>query len=148
MTKVLTSRDVAKALGIAQSTVSRAFTPGAPISPDLRERVHAAAAALGYRPNLLARGLIAGRSRLIGVLIAPQTNLLYPELLYELGRRLAAEDHQLLLFTVADEDAAARAIDRLQSFRVDAVLATGILGEAGARSNWSQRTSRWSPSTG
>lgn len=128
-----TSRDVASALGIAQSTVSRAFTPGASISPELRDRIHAAAEAIGYRPNLLARGLVAGQSRLIGMVIAPQTNLLYPELVYELSRRLAERDRQLLLLPADDEDAAAEACERLRSYRVDAIVATGVIGEETAR---------------
>lgn len=127
-----TSRDVAKALDIAQSTVSRAFTSGASISPELRARIHAAAEEIGYRPNLLARGLIAGRSGLIGVVIAPQTNLLYPEMLYELGGLLAERNYQLLLFPAPDADAARKAVTRLRAYRVDAVLATGVIAEAEA----------------
>ena len=41
---------------------------GVPIRDDTRERVLSAAATLGYRPNLLARGLRGSRSSLIGVI--------------------------------------------------------------------------------
>lgn len=126
----VTSRDVAKALNISQSTVSRAFTPGASISPALRDRIFAAAEKVGYRPNLLARGLIAGKSNLIGVVLARQTNLLYPELLYELSGRLAERGYQVLLFPIGDAASVQDAINRIWSFRVDAVLATGVLDEA------------------
>lgn len=125
----VTSRDVAEVLNISQSTVSRAFTPGASISPSLKERIYAAAEKIGYRPNLLARGLIAGKSKLVGVVLARQTNLLYPELLYELSGRLAQEGYQVLLFPIGDGVPLAEAIDRIWSYRVDAVLATGLLDE-------------------
>ena len=36
----------------------------------MREKVLAAAAELGYRPNVLARSLITGRSRIIGLVVA------------------------------------------------------------------------------
>lgn len=126
----VTSRDVARALNISQSTVSRAFTPGASISPALRDRIFAAAEKVGYRPNLLARGLIAGRSNLIGFVLQRETNLLYPELLYELSGKLAERGHQVLLFPVGDKASLQESIDRIWSYRVDAVLATGILDEA------------------
>lgn len=125
----VTSRDVAKALNISQSTVSRAFTPGASVSPALRERIYAAAEKVGYRPNLLARGLIAGKSNLVGVVLARQTNLLYPELLYELSGRLSERGYQVLLFPTAQDAPVQDVIDRIWAYRVDAVLATGVLGE-------------------
>lgn len=50
-------------------TVIRAFTPGAQIAPDTRERVLEAAAALSYQPNLLARSLATKRTNLIGILV-------------------------------------------------------------------------------
>lgn len=127
-----TSRDVAKALDIAQSTVSRAFTPGASISPDLRRRILEVAEELGYRPNLLARGLIAGRSKLIAVVLARQTNLLYPELLYEVSGRLADKGYQVLLFPTDDDGAIATTIERVLAYRVDAVLSTGVIDESQA----------------
>lgn len=131
-----TSRDVARALNIAQSTVSRAFTAGASISPALRSNIYATAEQIGYRPNLLARGLIAGRSRLVAVVLARQTNLLYPELLYELSGRLAEHGYQALLFPVDDDSQAASTdaaiaatIDKILAYRVDAVFSTGVIND-------------------
>ena len=128
-TAAATSRDVARELNIAQSTVSRAFTPGASISPGLRARIHKTAERLGYRPNLLARSLIAGRSKLIAVVLARQTNLLYPELLYEFSGRLAERGYQVLLFPTEDDGAIANTIERILAYRVDGVLATGVIDE-------------------
>lgn len=124
-----TSRDIARELKVSQSTVSRAFTPGASISPALREKIYAVAERIGYRPNLLARSLIAGRSNLIGLVFQRETNLLYPELLYELSGRLSERGHQVLLFTIGEGESVHDAIDRIWSYRVDAVLATGIVDE-------------------
>jgi len=62
-----TMRDVAERAGVSRSLVSTVFrgVPGA--SPATRERVLAAAAELGYRPDERARKLRSHDSRLIGV---------------------------------------------------------------------------------
>ena len=62
--KKVTSLEVAKLAGVSQSAVSRVFTPGASSSKKTNELVRKAAAKLGYRPNVLARSLITGRSRM------------------------------------------------------------------------------------
>src|SRR5579871_3910336 len=64
----VTIKDIAKHLGVSVSTVSYALNGGPrPVRNDVRDRVLAAAAALDYRPNHLARSLITRRSFTIGV---------------------------------------------------------------------------------
>ena len=62
-----TSHDVARAVGVSQATVSRALSGSSEVSEETRARVRAAAAELGYRPNLVARSLVRGESRTIAV---------------------------------------------------------------------------------
>lgn len=62
-------RDVARAAGVSVTTVSDALNGKGRISQATRDRVHRVAQELGYRPSSLARGLRAGRSRLLGVLV-------------------------------------------------------------------------------
>lgn len=64
-----TSVEVARLAGVSQSAVSRCFTAGASIAPETRDKVMAAARALGYRPNALARGLVGSRTDLVGVVV-------------------------------------------------------------------------------
>lgn len=65
----VTMRDVAKAAGVSVATVSHVVNdkPGARIGDDARRRVQEAVAALGYRPNALAKTLSQGTSRFIGL---------------------------------------------------------------------------------
>ncbi|MCA1408860.1 LacI family DNA-binding transcriptional regulator [Ensifer sp. IC3342] len=65
--RFVSAHAVAELAGVSRSAVSRAFTPGASIAPATLARVHEAAAALGYQVNDLARGLLANRSRLVGL---------------------------------------------------------------------------------
>ncbi len=96
--KLVTSGDVARLAKVSQSAVSRTFTPGASVSADTRRKVEEAAAALGYRPNALARAMISGQSRLIALMFAYLENQFYPVVLEGLSRRLQDEGYQVLLF--------------------------------------------------
>lgn len=74
---VVTMRDVARATGVSQSTVSRVLSgapTAVPIAEQTRERVLAAARELGYRPNPLARGLRGMRTMLLGVIVRDITD--------------------------------------------------------------------------
>ena len=63
----VSAQQVAERAGVSRSAVSRAFTPGASVAPKTRDKVMQAAAELGYQVNDLARGLLANRSRLVGL---------------------------------------------------------------------------------
>lgn len=65
----VTMRDVAQAAGVSVSTVSHVVNDkkGVRIGKDARERVQRAIEELGYRPNAMAKGLVNGRSRFIGL---------------------------------------------------------------------------------
>ncbi len=118
----VTSSQVAAHAGVSQSAVSRTFTPGASISPGTRARVLAAARELGYRPNAIARSLITNRSRIVAVVMAYLENLFYPDVLEQLGRRLAAENYHMLLFTSALDGDSDPVFDQLMQYRVDGIV--------------------------
>ena len=118
----VTSSQVADYAGVSQSAVSRTFTPGASISPKTRSKVLAAAKELGYRPNAIARSLITSRSRIIAVVMAYLENLFYPDVLEELGRRLAAENYHVLLFTGFQDRDSDPVFDQLMQYRVDGII--------------------------
>src|SRR5262249_18325704 len=72
LSTTITMKDIARSLGVSQSTVSRVLsgTPSAlPIATTTRERILAEARRLGYRPNPLASGLRGARTRLLGVIM-------------------------------------------------------------------------------
>ena len=76
----ITSLAVAELAGVSQSAVSRFFTPGTSVSKKTADKIRAAAAQLGYRPNILARSLKSGKSRIIGLVVAYLDNQFYPEI--------------------------------------------------------------------
>lgn len=64
-------RDLARELGLAPGTVSRALNGYDGVGAELRLRVQQAADRAGYRPDGAARRLRTGRSETIGVLLSP-----------------------------------------------------------------------------
>ncbi len=98
MSARITSVDVARRAGVSQSAVSRVFTPGASASPATAEKVRRAATELGYRPNVLARSLITGRSRIIGLVVAYLDNHFYPDILERLSKQLQDQGYHVLIF--------------------------------------------------
>ena len=65
----VTMRDVAEAAGVSVATVSHVVNDkkGARIGEAARERVRKAIEELGYRPNALAKNLVSGHSKFIGL---------------------------------------------------------------------------------
>jgi DNA-binding LacI/PurR family transcriptional regulator len=67
-----TSEEVAQLAGVSRATVSRALNGSARVSAEVRERVHAAAAQLGYEPDVIAQSLVRQRSQVIAVSLFPE----------------------------------------------------------------------------
>lgn len=129
MTRRITSLDVAARAGVSQSAVSRVFS-GASASKDTVSRVRAAAAELGYRPNVLARSLITGRSRIVGMVFAYLDNPFYPDALERFSRGLQDKGYHTLIFTVP-EGAAEHDIDRVVQQMLDHQVDGMILASVG-----------------
>lgn len=64
-----TIRDVAARAGVSVGTVSHALSGGQAVSAEARAAVEAAARALGWRANPLARGLRGARSGVLGLVL-------------------------------------------------------------------------------
>jgi DNA-binding LacI/PurR family transcriptional regulator len=64
-----TIRDVAARAGVNPSTVSRVFSGKAKISEHTQRRVHAAAAALDFHPNAIARSLSVQRTYTVAIVV-------------------------------------------------------------------------------
>jgi LacI family transcriptional regulator len=64
----VTLTDVAKLAGVSVATASKALNARDEVAPATRRRVQQAAEELSFQPNVLARGLISGNTRTIGLL--------------------------------------------------------------------------------
>ncbi|MEH3086025.1 MAG: LacI family DNA-binding transcriptional regulator [Xylophilus ampelinus] len=128
-----TAHAVADLAKVSQSAVSRTFTPGASVSEDTRARVLAAAKALGYRPNALARSLITRRSQIIALVMGYLENQFYPLVIEKLSQKLQKQGYHVLMFITGSEDADG-ALSEILQYQVDAVvMASAMLSQDLAR---------------
>ena len=125
-TKV-TALDVARHAGVSQPTVSRVFTPGMKVSPAMAEKVRKAARELGYRPNTLARSLITGQSKTIGLVVAYLDNPFYTEALEKLSRALKDQGYNLMVFLSANHAADIdNVVHDLLDHQVDGIIMASV----------------------
>lgn len=74
---MVTMLDVSREAGVSSATVSRVLTGSAEVDPKTRALVLAAVEKLGYRPNLVARGLRRQASQVIALIITDIENPFY-----------------------------------------------------------------------
>lgn len=122
---MVNSRDVARAAGVSQATVSRVLTPGTPVSAATRERVLRAMATVGYQPNLAAQTMKTGRTRTVGVVVADLTNPFYPQILGALGDALDDAGYRMTVW-VADSAKNDAALLAIRQGSVDGVVFTTV----------------------
>lgn len=97
MAKGVTLRDVAELAGVSSRTVSNVVNGYAPVAEATRLRVQQAVDKLGYRPNVLARNLAAGRSGQIAVVVPYLDTPYFAELLQGIIRAARVQGYNVLI---------------------------------------------------
>ncbi len=127
MNDKVTSMDVARRAGVSQSAVSRVFTPGASASKTTADKVRRAAEELGYRPNPLARAMITGKSRIIGLVVSYLDNQFYPVAIERLSNALQARGYHILIFTVQQTmEGIGNIVRQMLDYRVDGIITASV----------------------
>ena len=109
---------------VSPSTVSRALQDHPRISPERRAEIQRLAESLGYRPNQMARGLVTGRSRMLGAVVTDVTDHFVAEVLK--GAEAAAREAGYgLLFAMSNRNPAQElaAAETLLDHDVDGLIA-------------------------
>jgi DNA-binding LacI/PurR family transcriptional regulator len=79
--EAVTIKDIAKALGLSTSTVSRALRGSYEISPETSKMVLQYAESVNYRPNPIALSLKEKRSRSIGIVVCEIANTFFSQVI-------------------------------------------------------------------
>ncbi|MCC7448999.1 MAG: LacI family DNA-binding transcriptional regulator [Anaerolineae bacterium] len=98
-----TLRDIAQRANVSITTVSRILNgreSGVPIREETRQRVLSVAAELGYRPNLLARGLRGSHSSLVGVIVRDMSEPFFSQILRGIHQAAISRQYRLFLGSV------------------------------------------------
>ena len=120
--------DVARAAGVSTATVSRALRGLPNVSEATRDRVRAAAQALGYVASPSAASLASGRTRAIG-LLSPWVNRWYfANVIEGAERTLRAHGFDVLLYTIDRRrvEGRPRVDPGVLRHRVDGVIVVGL----------------------
>ena len=99
---------VARHAKVSRSTASRVVNNDPHVSPKTREHVLAAIRKLDYQPNVAARSLAAGKTRILGVVIpmgasALFTDPYFPILIQGISSACNVHDHSVMLWVAEPE---------------------------------------------
>jgi LacI family transcriptional regulator len=123
----VTIRDIARAAGVSVTAVSRALNNRGELSQQKRARVLDAAQQLHYTPNAVARALVSGSTRTLGVVVTDNTSPVYAQVLRGIEEVANAAGYGLLFANSADsQEKALRCLALLQAKQVDGLLWTPV----------------------
>jgi LacI family transcriptional regulator, galactose operon repressor len=122
----ITLRDVARAAGVSTASASRALAGHTAVTADLHRRIMAAAARLGYLPNLAARTLASQRSGLIGIVAATLTDDVAAAAVEAAERQLADQGYGAILSIGMDPGGHVAAVTGSFAWAAEAILFVGI----------------------
>ena len=119
----ITITDVARHAGVSTATAGRVLGGYGYTSTEVRDRVRASAEAMGYRPNLLARSLITGRTKTIGVVAGDIQSPFYASMLRGISDIARTEGFGVIV-TNTDErsDREVEAVQLLLEKQVDGLI--------------------------
>lgn len=123
----VTIHDVAARAGVSQPTASLVLSnhPRARVAPLTRQRVLAAAAELGYRPNVVARSLTSRRSFALGVIVPDVRNPFVADVVHGAERVAADAGYAMLLCDQQARDIG-KHLEILRARQIDGVLLDAV----------------------
>ncbi len=117
-----TMKDVALEAGVALGTVSKVFN-GLPVGESYRIKVEEAAKRLGYQVNQYARGLRAGKTFTVALIVPGLDHPFFAVLAQHVCTALAQRDHRMLLYVTASRpDIEQNCINMVRQNKVDGII--------------------------
>lgn len=132
-------KTIAEEAGVAVSTVSRAFTRPELIGEETRAQILAIAERVGYQPNRSARGLVTGRTSMLGLLVPDIANPFFPPLVRAAEDRAYERGYAVLLMDTDEHADRERALLGDLIGRVDGLVACSPRSPAGHLREVAQR---------
>ncbi|TLU98713.1 LacI family DNA-binding transcriptional regulator [Dyadobacter luticola] len=124
MTKPATIKDIARKLGISVATVSRALRDAYDVSKETKKLVEETAAAMHYRPNFNATGLVKRSTHKIGIIIPSITNYYFSTVITGIQEYAFEKGYQVILYVTNDSpDWEEKIVRELSPGSIDGMLA-------------------------
>ena len=141
-----TISEVAAEAGVGRATAARTLGGYGYVSPELRERVLAAAARIGYRANAVARSMSTGVTHTIGVIVADIANPFFGGVVRGISDAARARGFDTLVVStyeaLAEEVAAT---DLLIDKRVDGLIVASAALDPGSAAHLERARSHGIP---
>lgn len=124
----ITTKDLAQICGVSRTTVHRALHDGTGrINPDTREMILQVARENGYRPDLLARGLVKGQTFNIGVVVLDVKNRYFAQMLSAIGAEANRRGYFVnITLHGNDKETEKSQLTRLVDYRVDGIIVSSV----------------------
>ena len=132
---MITMKEVAERAGVSRSTASFALSgrqEGVRIPEETRRRILDVASELGYMRNELARAVVTGKSRFIGLLLrTPKRDVEFQSRIMTGVLEEAAElDYNVKVIYLPDESALSEAVHRCVEWRMAGLVTVSLSPEA------------------
>lgn len=123
----VTAKELAQMCGVSRMTVHRALTDTGRINPQTKELILTKAKECGYRPDLLARGLVKGQTFYIGVVVLDVNNRYFSQLLSAIGTE-ARERGYFVNITLHEQnkEMEKEQLERLVDYHVDGIILSSV----------------------
>ena len=119
----VTLHDVATASGVSAQTVSRVVNQRPDVSDVTRAHVWEMIRRLGYRPNVLARGLVSQRSHVLGIITLPLNDYFRAEIITGLEKQARAMGYACQMsFTSDNASDLSELIDAMLARQVEGIV--------------------------
>ena len=119
-----TMKDIARDLGVSIVTVSKVLRNHEDISEKTRKRVLDHVKKVNYRPNLAARGLVTGRSFLVGLIVPDLVHPFFAEVAKGISRALLKKGYYLIIASSEeDPDLEEHQLNQMLGRNLDAFIA-------------------------
>lgn len=116
----VTIKDIAQAVGVSPSTVSRVIAKSSKISEETKKKVEKAIIAMDYKPNIMARGLVNKKTRILGV-IMPKESLdsfsspFFIEIMQGMSFKANDREYYLIYEFCKNEEEEFKSVEKLSS---------------------------------
>ena len=123
----ITTKDLAQLCGVSRTTVHRALYGGGRIHPDTKEMILRVAREHDYRPDLLARGLVKGRTYYIGVVVMDVKNRYFSAMLSAISREATSRGYNInIALHGNNRELERRQLMNLAAYRMDGIILSSV----------------------
>ena len=119
----VTTKDLARICGVSRATITRALYGTGSIKEETKKKILDTARELGYQPDLMARSLVMGKSRMIGTVVVDLRNQYFPKMIDAIEKRTKESSYMLnISLHEDDKEEEKRLIQAMVGYHADGLI--------------------------